>query len=70
MRDKHDSGATGDGAPEVAPRKPVTAREARLAAALRDNLRRRKAQARGRLAEQGEAPSTASGTPDGRAPSK
>jgi len=69
MRDKRDSGTTGDGASEAAPRKP-TAREARLAAALRDNLRRRKSQARARRAGEAEAPSTASEPSDGRPPSR
>jgi hypothetical protein len=70
MRDKHDSGATGDGGPDAAPRQPATAREARLAAALRDNLRRRKNQARGRRAGEAEASSTVSGASDGQPPSK
>ncbi len=40
---------------EAPPKPPQTAREARLAAALRENLRRRKAQARAR-AEDPPAP--------------
>jgi len=70
MRDKRDSGTTGDGAPEAAPRQPVTGREARLAAALRDNLRRRRSQARARQVAEAEAPSTASESGDGRPPSQ
>ena len=70
MRDKHDSGASGGAGLDAASRQPATAREARLAAALRDNLRRRKNQARARRAGQAEASSTVSASRDGGPPSK
>lgn len=49
----------------------TTAREHRLAAKLRENLRRRKEQARARAAEPGQGASQeADGSPDGQAPLK
>jgi hypothetical protein len=71
MPNQRDSGTDGKVPPADAPREAGAAvREARLAAALRDNLRRRKQQARGRQAEQIEAPSTGSGAKHDQPPSK
>ena len=63
MQDDRDSAPAG-AAPHISPEEAAAreARAQRLAAALRENLRRRKAQARGRRA--GEAEASAPSTDD------
>jgi hypothetical protein len=58
-------------APEMSKSPETTAREHRLAAKLRENLRRRKEQARARASEPGQGDAVeADDSPDGQAPLK